>query len=386
MFKKYSRWLMPVAIAALGTGGYYAVAATKDDAGQEKQAAPQPLVSISQVHSSNHKVVITSHGELKPVESTKLSAQVSGEVIDWHPSFVRGGVVKRGELLFSIEKDNYEAKVLQAEASLASARSLLIEEQAKAEVAKRQAKNLPKKQVTDLYLRKPQLLSANAKVKSAQAELKRARRDLENCKVVAPYDALIVERNIGVGQYVSAGAHVAILHNIESGEVHIPIAGFDTTFLPEDYDGIEATVTQHGIARVTRNGFVVRDLGIVDSATRMINMVVRIEDPYGLETDQKALKFGSYVEVQFVGKELHSVYKVPQEWVRDRKIWVVNEKDQLEARTVNILRSEDEFMFIGEGLFDNDKVAVTIPEYPVNGMSVEVASSSQEEQEEQTVQ
>ncbi|MCV5991447.1 hypothetical protein OFO94_35840, partial [Escherichia coli] len=81
------------------------------------------------------------------------------------------------------ESDNYEAAVLQAEAGLASARASLIEEQAKAEVAKRQAKKLSDKQVTDLYLRKPQVLSAQAQVKSAQAALKRANRDLENCRV-----------------------------------------------------------------------------------------------------------------------------------------------------------------------------------------------------------
>lgn len=63
-------------------------------------------------------------------------------MISWHPNFVTGGIVKRGEVLFTIESDNYEAAVLQAEAGLASARASLIEEQAKAEVAKRQAKNL----------------------------------------------------------------------------------------------------------------------------------------------------------------------------------------------------------------------------------------------------
>ena len=61
----------------------------------------------------------------------------------------------------------------------------MIEEQAQADVAQKQAKRLPKSQVTELYLRKPQLLSAEAKVKSSLADLKRARRDLENCNIVA---------------------------------------------------------------------------------------------------------------------------------------------------------------------------------------------------------
>ncbi len=67
-------------------------------------------------------------------------------------------------------------------------------------------------------------------MKSAQAALKRANRDLENCRVVAPYDALVVERDVGVGQFVTSGSRVATLNNIEVAEVHVPIAGFDSAF------------------------------------------------------------------------------------------------------------------------------------------------------------
>eukprot|EP00581_Thalassiosira_minuscula_P037650 CAMPEP_0184456798 /NCGR_PEP_ID=MMETSP0740-20130409/28016_1 /TAXON_ID=385413 /ORGANISM="Thalassiosira miniscula, Strain CCMP1093" /LENGTH=51 /DNA_ID=CAMNT_0026829027 /DNA_START=18 /DNA_END=169 /DNA_ORIENTATION=+ len=50
-----------------------------------------------------------------------LSAQVSGEVVSWNPKFVAGGLVKRGEVLFSVEKDTYEAALWQAEAELSQA-------------------------------------------------------------------------------------------------------------------------------------------------------------------------------------------------------------------------------------------------------------------------
>lgn len=184
-----------------------------------------------------------------PFEVTRLSAQVSGEVTSWHANFVSGGIVKRGEVLFTIESDNYEAAVLQAEAALASAQATLIEERAKAKVAEKQASKLSDKQVSDLYLRKPQLLSAEAQVKSAQAALKRAKRDLQNCKVIAPYDALVVSRNLGVGQFISAGSEVAVLNNIEAGEIHLPIAGFDSAFLPEKLSDLNALVTLDGIQK-----------------------------------------------------------------------------------------------------------------------------------------
>ncbi|WP_333002261.1 efflux RND transporter periplasmic adaptor subunit [Vibrio coralliilyticus] len=379
MKTKPLRWLLPVVILGGAYGGYAAIASSAAESTETKPEKKPLTVTVASVKSSDHKVLITSHGELLPVEVTQVSAQVSGEVTSWHPNFVAGGVVKRGETLFSIESDNYQAAVLQAEANLASAQASLIEEKAKAEVAKRQAKNLPAKQVTDLYLRKPQVLSAMAQVKSAQAGLKRAKRDLENCKIVAPYDALVVSRDIGVGQYISAGAHVATLNNIEAGEVHIPIAGFDSAFLPENYAGVSATVVQRGIIDARREGVIERDLGVVDSATRMINMVVRVDDPYAIESDASALKFGSYVEVQFIGKELKHIYRLPQELVNNRQVWVVNEDNELEPRIVNVLRAEQEFMLISEGLSDEDQIVLTVPEYPQKGMRVEVAVTESEQ-------
>lgn len=372
MTTKPLRWLLPLIILGGSYAGYQAIASSGPESLDSKPPKAPPVVKVATLHSSDHKVVITSHGELQPVEVTQLSAQVSGEVTSWHPNFVVGGIVKRGEVLFSVESDNYQAAVLQAEAQLASARAALIEEKARAEVAKRQAKKLPEKQVTDLYLRKPQLLSADAQVKSALAALKRAKRDLENCKVIAPYDALVIARDIGVGQFISAGAHVATLNNVEAGEIRIPIAGFDSAFLPKEYAGLPAQVIQRGISNTQREGIIDRDLGVIDSSTRMINMVVRVEDPYAIESDHDPMQFGSYVEVQFSGKELKHIYRLPQELVNNRQVWVVNSDNQLEPRVVNVLRAEKEFMLINQGLSDDDQIVLTVPEYPQTGLQVEV--------------
>ncbi|GAA58762.1 membrane-fusion protein [Pseudoalteromonas sp. BSi20652] len=325
--------------------------------------------------ANNHQVIINSYGEIKPLENTQLSAQVSGEVLSWHPNFVAGGIVARGETLFTIEKDNYEAAVLVAEAELARAQAGLIEEQAQAQVAEDEAKRFPSKARTDLFLRKPQVLSAQASVKSAQAAIKRAQRDLANCDVTAPYDALVISRNVGVGQYVTMGSQVAELNNIETAEVIIPIAGFDSIFLPERVKGITATVIQKGLNSFTREGVVDRDLGIVDNATRMSSLVVRIEDPYGLKNKQPAIKFGSYVQINFAGAMLNNIYRLPQELVNNQTVWIVNEDQQLEPRKVTVIREEGEYFYISDGLQADDKLVITLPEYPQKGMAVKIAGN-----------
>ena len=367
------RWVFPFVALIVGVVGFMGINAIAKGPEKKEVIDTRPTVQVEPVIANDHQVIINSYGEVKPLENTLLSAQVSGEVLSWHPNFVAGGIVARGETLFTIEKDNYEAAVLVAEAELARAQAGLIEEQAQAQVAEDEAKRFPSKARTDLFLRKPQVLSAQASVKSAQAALKRAQRDLDNCDVTAPYDALVISRNIGVGQFVTMGSQVAELNNIETAEVIIPIAGFDSVFLPERIKGITATIIQKGLNSFTREGVIDRDLGIVDNATRMSSLVVRIEDPYGLKNIQPAIKFGSYVQVNFAGAMLNNIYRLPQELVNNKTVWIVNEEQQLEPRKVTVIREEGEYFYISDGLQADDKLVITLPEYPQKGMAVKIA-------------
>jgi multidrug efflux system membrane fusion protein len=304
-----------------------------------------------------------------------ISAQVSGEVVTWHPNFVPGGLVLRGDTLFTIELDTYEAALLQAEADLSLAKANLIEEQAKAVVAKREAKG---RKVSDLYLRKPQMLGAQASVKSSQSRLKIAQRDLDNCAIKAPYDALVISRDLGVGQYVNKGSKVGELYNIESAEISFPIAGFDREFLPTDLTQQIATISTKGYNAIVRKGMVTRDVGIIDQSTRMSQLVVRIEDPYALKSSLPALKFGHYVEVSFAGKTLNQVYRLPQELVNNRIIWVLDDNQEMQPQRVEILREEGAYFLISEGLNNQDTLILTLPEYPQKGMKVKIAESAED--------
>ena len=373
MKKNWKKIALPLCVIIVGIAGMQAISASAQKEEEKKPVDTRPTVKVEAAFSQDYQVLITSFGEVNPLESTMLSAQVSGEVTGWNENFVPGGLVLRGETLFSIEKDTYEAALLQAEANLSSAQALLIEEQARAQVAKQEARNLPQAKITDLYLRKPQLLSAEAALKSAQARIKIAQRDLDNCEIKAPYDALVISRNVGVGQYVNQGSQVAELNNVEKAEVIFPIAGFDNAFLPSDLAGTVATINSKGFDAVNREGLIARDLGVVDKNTRMSQLVVRVDDPYGIKNGLPALKYGTYVEIAFKGRTLQHIYRLPQELVSNRTVWIVDKDNKLEPRTVDIIREEGEYFLIGDGLANNEKIVVTLPEYPQKGMEVKVA-------------
>ncbi|WP_218312721.1 efflux RND transporter periplasmic adaptor subunit [Alteromonas antoniana] len=368
---KWTKIVLPIAIFAVGYMAMKGIEATASDDVITDQVDTRPTVTVEKVEPINFTVQLTSYGEITPLESTNLAAQVAGEVESWNPNFIAGGVVKRGDLLFTIEKDSYEAALLQAEANLSSAQAQLIQEKAQAEVAAREAKTLPDSRVTDLYLRKPQVMSAQAAVKSAEAQLRIAKRDLQNTEVRAPYDALIVSRDVGKGDFVTTGKVAAVLNNIETAEITFPIAGFDRSFLPGDLAGKRAVISIDGYNNSERQGTIHRDTGIVDQDTRMMHFVARIDDPYALRSDKPVMKFGSYATVTFDGRTLDDVYKVPQELITNNRLWTLNNEEKLVSQQISVVR-EDGGYFLIQGQFDSERVVMTLPEYPQNGMAVKV--------------
>ena len=87
---KLLRWYLPFVLLAVAYGGYIAISSGNAEALKTELVEVPLTVEVSHIRSGDHNVVITSHGEVVPVEITQLSAQVSGEVISWHPSFVPG--------------------------------------------------------------------------------------------------------------------------------------------------------------------------------------------------------------------------------------------------------------------------------------------------------
>lgn len=373
MTKKWIKIAAPILALIVGIVGKNVIAASGKDETEKEKVETRPTVQVEEIHSLTHQVKIKGHGEVKPVESTILSAQVSGEVVSWNPNFVSGGLVKRGDVLFNVDSANYEAAVLQAEAAFNSAQANYIEEQGRADVAKREAKTLPNSKVTDLYLRKPQLLSAKASMMSAKAGLKLAKRDLAYCKVKAPYDALVVSRDVGKGQNVNKGARVGEIYNIETAEIVFPVAGFDSAFLQSKLLGLDADVTSEGRYSFSRPGKIVRDLGVVDSDTRMGNIVVQVNNPYSIGSSLPKLQFGSYVTVTFNGQSLNNVFKLSQDLVTNNSVWVITDEHKLDLKRLEIIREEADYFVVGSGLENGNKVVLTLPEYPQKGLDVLVA-------------
>ena len=177
------------------------------------QQAQVPEVAVTTVQPAQYKARVVSYGEATPHYALSLTAQVNGQIQTVDKHFESGQRVMKGETLIQLEDSEYLAKVATAENSFASAQLALLEEQRTVAQARAEwrASGLEGEPESELVLHEPQLKAAKAAVKQAEMALRNAKRDLERTKIIAPFDALIIERSVSPGTYVQPGAAVASL-------------------------------------------------------------------------------------------------------------------------------------------------------------------------------
>lgn len=335
------------------------------------------------------RVPVQAQGTVTPLRETALLAEVGGRVIAVSESFNAGGFVSTGDVLLKIDPSDYEAGLLRARSAVASARSSLAQERGRAEVAEREWRKLPKgsqrsQDAKDLYLRKPQLAQAEAQLLSAQADLESAKDDLERTIIRAPYDALIKAKHAELGKFVSPGAPLADIFSIEAAEIRLPIPQNRLAYLELPQIGEDAVGSS--IDLYTDVGGVVnhwpaylhRTEGVYDERSRVLYSVARIEDPYGLKTPgREPLRMGTFVNANIEGKEITDVVPLPRYLLKAGNfIWVIDDKQHLRNRAVELLKVGGDRIYISAGLDDGDLVSLTSLDNSFDGSKVRIQSQT----------
>lgn len=144
---------------------------------------------------------VTATGTINPVALINVGSQVSGTVEELHADF--NDRVRKGQVLLKLEPTIFNAQVAQAEANIASARASLRLGQATYERNQQLvAQNFISTLALDQSKRESEVAQANLKL--AQAQLDRARADLNNSVIRSPIDGVIIKRTIDLGQTVAA--------------------------------------------------------------------------------------------------------------------------------------------------------------------------------------
>ncbi|BFT30497.1 efflux RND transporter periplasmic adaptor subunit [Alteromonas sp. D210916BOD_24] len=337
---------------------------------------PAFLVDAEAVSAEQVNFIVKSQGNVVPRNKTVLSAQVSGQVISLSDSFMAGGTFKKGDVLATLEQDDYKTDLKLAEAELAQAQAALQEEIARGKVAEQEWRSVNNVAPPELGLRKPQLAKEQANVKAAEAKLERAKRNLARTNITAPYNGIVVERNIDLGQFAATGSTIGTIYSTDTAEVRLPITDSDLMFIniagqSQQGAGVSLTAAVGGVKRHWQ-GKLVRSEGVLDMGSRVVYAVVEVTDPYNVNATHPApLRFGQFVEAEITSRQNENLMVIPRSILRlDNTVLTVNDNREIEIKPVEIARTTAKEVFIRSGLDEGNLVVTSAVPNPYNGMKV----------------
>ena len=346
------------------------------------------LVEVEPLASTTHRVIVRGMGPVVPARSIQLAARLSGDVISVAPEFVPGGFFQAGEEVLRLEPKDFELAVKQRESDLAKAEADLKMEMGQQAVSRREYELLGEevgKEDEALVLRGPQLEIAAAAVAVARAALDKARLDLARTRISAPFNAVVEQRNVDVGSQVSPGSNLATLVGTDQYwiEATIPVDQLKWIDIPSDREeaGSPARIRYEMAweAGVHRTGVVQRLLTSIEEQGMLARLLVVVEDPLGLAGDdgeRPPLLLGSRVRTAIAGREVGPVFEIPRTALHEGdRVWVMLPGETLDIRNVVVVWSNDDFVYVSEGLSDGDLLVTTDLGAPVQGMALRTTDS-----------
>jgi RND family efflux transporter MFP subunit len=343
------------------------------------RAALLPSVVVATAEPSPPLQSLTLPGETAAWFESTIYARVSGYVDKWFVDI--GDHVTKGEVLATIDTPEVDAELEAARAKLTAVDAEVRVRQAAANFAKTtydRWRDSPKGVVSDQERESKradydsavaQLNAASANVNVDQADVDRLAALIAFKKVTAPFDGIITERRIDIGNLVTAGstASTTSLYKMSQNDPMRVFVDAPQSVAADMVVGLTAKVTANDLPNRTFAGRIVRTAQAIDPRAR--TMRVEIDLP----NRDAVLVPGMYVQVALELKSRGGV-QVPAAAMVFRgdqpQVVVVEASGAVRFRKVEIARDDGNVVEIGAGLAPGDRIALNIGNEIVDGDKV----------------
>lgn len=342
-----------------------------------------PLVEVTTVVPSAQPISIFTQGTISPRREIDLIAQVSGKVVAVNQNFAAGGFFDDQEELVKIDDSDYGFQLVRAKAKVADAAQLLATEKGRALQAKREWRELGSKEANDLFLRKPQLASAEASLKAAEADQGEAELNLKRTSIAAPFNGRVRETMVDLGQYVNAGSPIARFYGTDTFEVRLPLTDRQVSLLnlqldilnpAQDKTPVPITLTStFGGQQWQWPAYITRTDATIDVDSRVLYAVAEVRNPFDRQgdTNRPPLTIGQFVQAKITGTEISNVMVIPRTALRsENHIWVANANNQLQWVKVDVLQAKENELIVRSDLSDSFSLITSNLSIAVDGMAI----------------
>jgi RND family efflux transporter MFP subunit len=381
IYLRMVKLLLPLIIIAVGGVAWAYFKASAPVIERKPPERQVRIVQIKTVVQTEARTSVSAMGTVVPSLQTTLKARVSGTVTDIAPEFIPGGHISKGASILSLDKSDHEVEVRKAESSLERAKAELAIEQGSQNIAREELRLLSESSSeeipqTDLALRKPQLQQAMATVTSAEADLRQARLDLERTEPKAPFNALIIDRNVNIGAYVTQGETIATLVGTDVFWVEALVSLDQLKMIDLKYPGGCPAVVRSQSGNGDWEGTVVRVSGKLNDSSRMATVIISVSDPLGLakKLSVSPMMIQDYVNIEITGSLLPDIIEIPRSALRDENTVWVCKNNSLDIRPVTIAWKSTDKVYITGGLVAGEQIILSDLSAPVQGMALKASS------------
>ena len=373
--------VLPVCLILAGVAGWSYFKSKEPKMKRKLPKKQMVVVKTISMEPGNYQTVVKVMGTVMPDRQIMLKSKVFGEVISISSKFVQGGVMKKGDTLLRLDDSDYRIEIQKAQSSLDTALSYLAIEKGSQLIAKEELKLMNEAsqdmvQVTDLALRKPQLVQVKAAIASARADLKKANLNLSRTRVIVPFNALVIEKHVNSGSLVTVNGVLATLVDVDTYrvEAQVPPDRLAAVMINET-TGSEAIIHSQ-YSNQTWQGKVVRTTGKMTEKSRLAGVIILVPDPLGLKRqgNKPQLLLDDHVDVRIMGEILKNVFSLPRSMLRDgNTVWIYS-SGVLEIKEVSLAWKEDNKVYVKSGINLGDQVITSDLPAPVKGMALQLAS------------
>src|SRR5688500_2521370 len=344
------------ALAVLSGGALYlrSSSAETKPAMQQPQAVPVPVAVIEEQEVTTWDEF---SGRLEAVERVDVRSRVAGAVQAVH--FTEGALVKKGDLLSTIDPAPYAAEAERAQAQVVAAQARLNYAKSEQQRAKRlwEESAIARRELDERVNAEQE---AEANLRGAQAALRSSELNLQYTEVGAPVSGRVGRLEITVGNLVSAGPGAPVLTTLVS--VNPIYASFDAdehVVLRALHDGAKSIVVD--AETVTNGGRQLRGrLQLIDNQVNTKSGTVRVRAVF--DNRDGSLIPGQFVKLRMGRAKTEPVLLVSARAIgtgpSKRFVFVVGPGDKAIWREVTLGGTAEGKRIVTSGLEPGERIVV----------------------------
>ena len=328
-----------------------------------KSTGSAPEIAVMEVNTTTANLTNSYPATIKGKQDVEIRPMVSGFITKLHVD--EGAVVRKGQVLFTIDPVQYQAAVQTAKATVETAKAALSTQ----ELTTANKRELNKKQIIsdyDLKMSENQLAQAKATLAQAEAQLINAKNNLSYTQVTSPSDGVVGTIPYRVGSLVSASIATPLTTVADISEMYAYFSMTERQLLSMIREGGTMKEILDKMPDVqlqlidgtmyADSGRVETISGVIDQTTGSVNMRALFPNKHNI------LRSGGTGNVVFPNP-LHDVIMIPQSAtteIQDKRfVFVLQADNTLKNTEIKVFTLDDgKYFYVTEGLKKGDKIAI----------------------------